>query len=146
MPDATSRQSPLELPIFIYYRRSKRVALLNTLAHVGALLCLFLADLGVATTGLIGACLLVHYGVYLKRFFSPEAICFKLDQNDRWQLLRKEQDALDLTLLPGALVHPQIIVMCFREPTGRTRSCVLTHDNLDRRTLRRLRVRLRWPR
>lgn len=121
-----------------------RACLFNTLAHAGAIFCLVLADLPHLVTALIGAAILTHYGFYLKRFFSPENICFKLDGEDHWQLLRPGHAAVDLGLLPGALVHPKIVVLCFREPGGRTRSCVLTRDNLDAQTLRRLRVRLRW--
>ena len=145
LPDVTGMEFPLELPIFIPYRPSMRVCLFNTLAHAGAIFCLVLADLPHTVTVLIGAGVLTHYGFYLKRFLSPENICFKLDRGDRWQLLRPGRAAVDLRLLPGALVHPNIVVLCFREPGGRTRSCVLTRDNLDAQTLRRLRVRLRWP-
>ena len=136
---------PLELPIFIPCRPSLRVCLFNTLVHTGAVFCLVLADLPHLVTILLGAGVLMHYGFYLKRFFSPENICFKLDEGDRWQLLRPGRAAIDLRLLPGALVHPKLVVLCFKEPGGRTRSCVLTSDNLDAQTLRRLRVRLRWP-
>ena len=145
LPDVTGTEFPLELPIFIPCRPSIRVCLFNTLAHAGAIFCLVLADLPHLVTVLIGAGVLTHYGFYLIRFFSPENICFKLDGDDRWQLLRPGRAAVDLGLLPGALVHPKIVVLCFREPGGRTRSCVLTRDNLDAQTLRRLRVRLRWP-
>ena len=144
LPDATGMEFPLELPIFIPYRPSMRVCLFNTLAHAGAIFCLVLADLPHTLTVLAGAGVLTHYGFYLKRFFSAENTCFKLDGDDRWQLLRPGRAAVNLGLLPGALVHPKIVVLCFREPGGCTRSCVLTGDNLDAQTLRRLRVRLRW--
>ena len=119
--------------------------MLNTLVHTGAIFCLFLAELPLAVTVLIGATVLINFSFYLKRFLSPENLCFKLDKNDQWQLLRDNREAVGLRLLPGALVHPQIVALCFKEPSGHTRYCVLTHDNLDRQTLRRLRVRLRWP-
>ena len=137
-------EAPLELPIFIHYRPSIRVAVFNTLVHIGAILCLFLADIPATVMGLFGACVLIHYWVYIKRFLSPENICFKLDKHDQWQLLRDNDEAGDLRLLPGPLVHPQFVVLRFKDTTGRTYSCVLTHDNLDKQTLRRLRVRLRW--
>ena len=137
-------EAPLELPIFIHYRPSIRVVLFNTLVHIGAILCLFLADIPATVMGLIGACVLIHYGVYIKRYLSPENICFKLDKHDQWQLLRDNDEAGNLRLLPGPLVHPQFVVLRFKDTTGRTYSCVLTHDNLDKQTLRRLRARLRW--
>ena len=137
-------ESPLELPIFISYRPSVRVARFNTLLHAGALFCLFLSHLPPSVSGVLGTVILVHYGFCLRGFLFPETVCFKLDRHDRWQLLRTGRDAADLKLLPGALVHPRVLVLCFREPGGRTRSCVLTGDNLDAQTLRRLRVRLRW--
>ena len=137
--------SPLELPIFIPYRPSRQVCLFNTLVHAGAVVSLVLADIPHGAAVLIGAGVLAHYGYYLGRHLSPENICFKLDRGDRWQLLREGNEAADLKLLPGALAHPHIVVLCFREAGGRPRSCVLTRDNLDAQTLRRLRVRLRWP-
>ena len=114
-------ESPLELPIFIHYRPSRRVCLFNTLAHAGAVFCLFLADIPHGLAGLIGAGVVAHCGYCLKGVFFPEQVCFKLDRADRWQLLRAESGAVDLTLLPGALVHPRIVVLCFREPGGRRR-------------------------
>lgn len=137
--------SPLELPIFISYRPPKRVVAFNTLVHAGAVFCLLLADVPQSVALLGGVGILVHVVFYLEGFLHPETICFKLNRGERWQLLRAGCDAIDLELLPGALVHPRIVVLCFKEPGGRLRSCVLTHDNLDARTLRRLRVRLRWP-
>lgn len=136
---------PLELPIYIPYRPSRRVCLFNALVHAGAVFCLFLADIPYVAAVLVGAGVLAHYGYCLRRFLSPENICLKLHKGGRWQLLREGNKAADLRLLPGALVHPHIVILCFRETGGRTRSCVLTRDNLDTQTLRRLRVRLRWP-
>lgn len=137
---------PLELPIFIHYRPSKRVGIFNTLVHAGALFCLFLSDIPATATMLVITAVLTSYGFCLRRFLFPDETCFRLDRHDRWQLLRDNHEAVDLKLLPGALVHPHIVALCFREPGGRTRYCVLTHDNLDGQTLRRLRIRLRWPR
>ena len=138
-------ESPLELPIFIHYRPSKRVGVFNALVHAGAIFCLFLSGIPATATALIGTAVLTNYGFYLKRYLFPEDACFRLDRHDRWQLLQGNREAVDLRLLPGALVHPKIIALCFRGLSGRTRYCVLTHDNLDKQTLRRLRVRLRWP-
>lgn len=142
----TGMASPLELPILIRYRPSGKIAAFNALVHLGALFCLLLAEIPVAIMLLAGTAVLVNCGVCLKRFLSPQDTCIKLDRYDRWQLLRDNGEAVDLELLPGALVHPKIVALCFREPGGRSRYCVLTHGNLDGQTLRRLRVRLRWPR
>ncbi len=145
-PGITGMESPLDLPIFVYYRPSVRVGMFNTLVHIGAIFCLFMTDIPITATGFIGTCVLVHYGFYIKRFVSQDDICFKLDRHDQWQLLRDNHKAVDLKLLPAALVHPHIVALCFKDPGGKVYPCVLTHDNLDKQTLRRLRVRLRWPR
>ena len=142
----TGMESPLELPIFVDYQPSVRIGIVNTLVHLGAIFCLFLAELPLTVRGLISACVLVNYGCHLKQFLAAESICFKLDRRDQWKLLRDGHEAVDLILLPGTLVHPKIVALCFKEPTGRIHYCVLTQDNLDKQTLRRLRVRLRWPR
>ena len=137
-------ESPLELPLFIPYRPSRRVALFNTLVHAGAVPCLFLTQLSLVVSGLLAVVILVNYGFYLRRVLSPQPVSFKLDRHERWQLLQEGEEAVDLKLLPGAFVHPRLVALCFKEPAGRTRFCVLTDDNLDEQTLRRLRVRLRW--
>ena len=146
MPTVTGLEAPFELPIFIHYRPSLRVGIFNTLVHAGAIFCLFLADIPATVIVFTGACVLLHYGRYITRFLSPEDICFKLDKHDQWQLFSGNLEAVNLRLLPGALVHPQIVVLRFKDTAGRIHPCVLTHDNLDRQTLRRLRVRLRWQR
>ena len=144
MPDVTGLEAPFELPIFIHYRPSVRVGIFNTLVHIGAIVCVFLADIPAIAMVFAGTCVLVNYGIYITRFLSPEDICFKLDKHDQWQLFSDNCEAVNLRLLPGALVHPQIVVLHFKDTAGRTHPCVLTHDNLDKQTLRRLRVRLRW--
>ncbi len=136
--------SPFELPLLIHYRPSGQVAAFNSALHGGAVFCLFLAQLSLAVSVLVTAVIVGHYGCYLQRVLYPQPLCLQLDRHDRWQLLQAGQEAVPLRLLPGALVHPRLLVLCFREPGGRTRCCVLTHDNLDAQTLRRLRVRLRW--
>ena len=144
MPTVSGLEAPFELPIFIHYRPSVRVGIFNTLVHIGAIFCLFLADIPATVIVFTGTCVLIHYGFYITRFLSPEEICFKLDNHDQWQLLSDNHEAVNLRLLPGALVHPQIVILRFRDAAGRTHPCVLTQDNLDKQTLRRLRVRLRW--
>ena len=84
-PGITRMESPLELPIFIHYRPSMRVGIFNTLVHSGAIFCLFLAELPVTVMVLIGAAVLINFGFYLKRFLSPENVCFRLDRHDQWQ-------------------------------------------------------------
>ena len=135
---------PLELPIFIHYRPSSRVGIFNTLVHAGAIFCLFLADIPGGIAVFIGTGVILHFCVYLRRYFSPSDLHFKLDQHNHWQLLKLNHEAIDLDLRPAPFVHPLIVALRFKDATGQTYSCVLTHDNLDRQTLRRLRVRLRW--
>ncbi len=137
---------PLEAPLFIRYRRSPRFAALHFLAHAGAIFCLFLTDLLAWALLAMGVGIAWHYRRYRRQRRASEGLLFRLDRQDRWRLLREGRDAVPLRLLPGALVHPALVVLRLREASGRTHACVLTRDNLDPHTLRRLRVRLRWSR
>jgi hypothetical protein len=58
-----------------------------------------------------------------------------------WTLLYADGTAHAAELLPGAYVHPQLVVLNFRTETGK-RSVVLLRDSVDAATLRRLRARL----
>ncbi len=148
-----NREFPLEMPIFIDYRPSLRLGIFNTLIHFGAIFCLLLTDIPLVLTGLVGTCVLVHYACYARRYLRAlngrTKALLKLDKQNRWQLIRAggetSEEIIDLDLLPGTLVHPLIVALRFKDETGRIRACVMTPDNLDKQTLRRLRVRLRFP-
>lgn len=143
--DRTDVDAPLERPLFIRYRSSKRVAVVDALAHAGAVCCLVLADIPAWAALPTGIAVLAHYYHSLRQYLTPARCILKLDQHDHWQLLPDGCAALRLTLLPGALVLTRLVVLRFRDAGGRVRQFVLTTDNLDEQTLRRLRARLRWP-
>ena len=105
-------ESPLELPIFIHYRPSKRVGMFNALVHAGAIFCLFLSDIPATATVLIGTAVLTNYGFYLKPVPVSGGRLFQTDRHDRWQLLQGNRDAgnrdaVDLRLLPGRASSPE---------------------------------------
>ena len=148
-----NREFPLEMPIFIDYRPSLRLGIFNTLIHFGTVFCLLLTAIPLALAGLVGTCVLVHYVCYARRYLRAlngrTRVLLKLDKQNRWQLIRAGGEApgeiIELDLLPGTLVHPLLVALRFKDETGRIRACVVTPDNLDKQTLRRLRVRLRFP-
>ena len=65
-----------------------------------------------------------------------------LNSSDEWTLVDERGDR-PIKLLPGAFVHPRLLVLRFSDD-DRKYSIILTPTMLDRDILRRLRVRLRF--
>jgi len=91
--------------------------------------------------------LLWHAGFSLRRFLprynrrQPREVILRSDGT--WRLADGNGVVEPAVLQPGALVHPRLLVLRFRCPTGpRTAVFVTGRDNADR--LRRLRVRLKY--
>lgn len=118
---------------------------LDLMAHLGALLGLFLADFGLGWKVLAGVAIALRGARSLKSRLAQAKLSFRLDRQDRWQLLREDGKALRLKRLPGTLVHPWVVVLRFKDEAGRVYSQVLRTDNMDEASLRRLRMRLRFP-
>jgi len=66
-----------------------------------------------------------------------------LDSSDAWWLCDSVHRQ-PLQLLPGPFVHPQLVMLRFRTSDCSLRTIVLSPDNAEQATLRRLRVRLRF--
>ena len=81
----------------------------------------------------------------LQSRLAQAKLSFRLDGQDRWQLLREDGKTLRLKRLPGSVVHPWLVVLRFKDEEGRVYSQALRADNIDEASLRRLRVRLRFP-
>ena len=137
---------PLEAPIVVPGRPSPRLTALDIMVHLGALLGLFLADFGLGWKAAAGVAIAWRGVRSLQSRLGQAKLSFRLDGQDRWQLLREDGNALRLKRLPGSFVHPWLVVLRFKDENGRVYSQALRADNMDAPSLRRLRVRLRFPR
>ena len=136
---------PLEAPIVVPGKPSPRLMAVDIMVHLGALLGLFLADFGLGWKALAGVVIAWRGVCSLRSRLAQAQLSFRLDGQDRWWLLREDGKALRLKRLPGSLVHPRLVVLRFKDENGRVYSQVLRADNMDAPSLRRLRVRLRFP-
>lgn len=118
---------------------------LDILVHLGALLGLFLADFWLGWKALAGVAIAWRGVRSLNSRLGQAKLSFRLDGQDRWWLLREDGNALRLKRLPGSFVHPWLVVLRFKDENGRVYSQALRADNMDPPSLRRLRVRLRFP-
>lgn len=138
--------SPFELPIHIAYRPPGWLAIVLSISHCGAIICIFAVPVPpwskIALLAVICVSLLWSlYRVLHRRYVAPP-IMLILNTTNEWRLADR-RDARPITLLPGAFVHPGLLVLRFKD--GR-RICpvILTPGMLKREVFRRLRVRLRY--
>lgn len=131
-------------------RASSRLAALLFLVHAGALTLMFTLPLAPAImlllAGAISVSLVWSLGAaLLKRRAIVELIW---DAMGEWTLRDAAGGELQARLVPGAYVHPQLVILSFvpvgqrRRWHGRRHTVILLNDMLDAGSLRRLRVRL----
>jgi len=138
---------PLEMPIYIACRPSFNIAIFNALIHLGAIGSLFPADIPSGAVILLISCVLLHLFYYIRqyRIRCETHVMLKLNKENKWELTGANGEIKDLDLLPGTFVHPCMVILRFKDECRRAYTYVLTTDNIERQTLRRLRVRLRFP-
>ncbi len=137
---------PFEQAIRIAYRPSRTVFIVLAVLHMLALCSLMLVEIPVwvglllaalVVVGLFKSC--VDYRAQREHYPHRELL---LDTNELWYLIDNREAAVELRLRPAALVHPLLIALRFSDARRRKYVFILTRDNVDKDTLRRLRVRL----
>lgn len=138
----------LTAPLRMELRRSLRLAVLLLLLHGGALLLAMLVPLVWWAKSLLVAAIVASF---IETFITyallrgKRAIRELVSYSDgRWSLRRTTGEEFTARLLPGAYVHPQLIILTFQRDEERWRrsTVVLLRDTLDATSLRRLRMRL----
>ena len=141
--------SAFDLPIRIEIKPSKWLAVGLATSHVGAILLLWFVDLAMWIKMLlaIAAMLsLIHSFYFYVWQNSPRSLIeLILNDNEEWLLTRNDGRVVEAYLRQGAFVHPMLIVLPFRYGLHFT-AVILTPDQVNADTLRRLRVRLRFKR
>lgn len=141
-------QGPLESALVIRYRPSRWIFCVVVALHAGALPVLVPTALPGWLKGVIAA--LVIAGLvaaatrYRREQFSRQQL--RLTPANAWLLEHAGGESEPLALLPGSLLHPDLMILRFRGARGSRPVFVLSVDNVDADTRRRLRVRLRFPR
>ena len=137
-------------PLQLDPRPSRRLATLALLVYGGALAAM--ASLALpwwAVAGITSAVLLAFVRFLREHVLraDPRAV-LKLvwDRDGQWTLVTA-QGVMEATLISPGVVYPELVILRFRRvpggPRGRRHTTVLLlPDSLDRRTFRRLRMRL----
>jgi len=132
-------------PLSLELRPSRRLSGFLLAAHGGALAALPFTSLPFWAVIAMGLAVLVGLTRLLPRFATlshPDAVTRLVwPAEDEWQLATRGGQQDSGVLLPGAYVHPWLVILPFR--TGRRRRSVpILPDMLDADSFRRLRVRL----
>lgn len=139
-------QNQFELPVVIYVRPSPWLAFWIYLIHLGAIPAFIFSGLQPVIQALL-ICL-VLYSLYLTRrryliLECPTSVYqIMLNEIDEWWLTT-EKGTVKAELLPVALVHPLLTILCFQSNSGKY-PVILTPDAAQDDDLRRLRVRLKF--
>ncbi len=137
---------PFETPMYMAYQPSFNVAIFNAFIHLGAAGSVFLAAIPVSVSVLLTGCVLLHLLHTIRRYLHLVRCqtMLKLDRENQWQWIGPNDEIRGLDRLPGTFTHPCMVILRFKDECKRVYTYVLTTDNVDRQTLRRLRVRLRF--
>ena len=143
------RESAFALPIRIKYQPPQGLFVYLTVIHSVSLLCLYPPAVPYWSKCVLAVLILFSYGVYLRKYHyargHPVEVILLPDGG--WRLVipvRQEPQIYNMDLLPGAFVHPVLVILTLRGDPGRF-SFIFTMGNVEGATLRRLRVRLRYP-
>ncbi len=135
--------------LIIDYRMSRGILIYLLLLHILALLALWYSHLHLVIS-LPASLVVLGSLAWRSRQWRNSAQCppvhqVILDSENRWWLRMREAGDRRLGLLPGSFVHPWMIILRFVDEAAKRYTLILCDDNLDADTLRRLRVRLRYP-
>ena len=143
------QQGAFDLPIRIKLLPSRWLAVTLAISHGGALIILLNVNLGLWIKLLLFVAVVLSFlhsfHVYIWQKSSYSIIELILNDRDEWLLIRRNGQVMEPTLRSEAFVHPMLVVLPFRQGYHFA-TIVLTPDTVDKETLRRLRVRLRFKR
>ena len=140
-----NRDSVFTLPLRITYRPPRLVFYIVMLSHLGALACVRVTSLPEPLQLSLAAVLVMHMSFAWfscrRQRNTAQAPVLCLGSDGDWILVEAD-DEHRIELCEAALVHRLLVVLRFRGQKGQRWDFVLNHENVDRTTLRRLRVRL----
>ena len=144
----SGKESGFELPICIQYRPSRWINILLLISHIGAILCLFLSNIMPWLKFVLISGVVYSYSRHsssslgLKGLSNSSQLVLNIE--DEWKLISSNGAVNLLHLKSGCYVHPKLIILRLSGDENKNYTFILTPDNTDSTTLRRLRVRLRY--
>ena len=145
----SSGKSEFESPIRIIYRPPVLLIYFLTFLHLAAILCILISAIPSPFGSILIAAITASYINESRRYLCgrKHPIHLVLHPDSRWLLINRNDDqdtVSEVKLKDGAFVHPLLIVMNFHAE-GTRFPIIFTSNNCDGDTMRRLRVRLRFP-
>jgi hypothetical protein len=141
------RDNAFSLPIVIPYQPPTQLAYFITFSHFGAVLCLLTVNLMMWIKTLFIAFILVNYIHFILNYLSSRQSANKtillLNRENVWSMISPNKSKQNLILTAEGFVHRFLVVIRLKTVQGDKLSFVLTNENVEKNTLRRLRVRLR---
>ena len=139
------KESAFSVFIRISYRPPSALLYLIFISHFGAVFSVCYAVLPFIPTLLFVLLILASFIHSLYQFrqmkMRPSAPQLCLNKNNEWLVIDKGI-AYSVRLKPATLVHSCLIVLRFSGGLKNLRCFVLNRENVEKQTLRRLRVRL----
>lgn len=140
-------EGAFKLPIHIHYHPPGWLFIVLTICHTGAIICVFTIPVLIWVKLMFFITIISSYLCYGKRYIKsrnldiPVQLILTID--DEWKLIDEKGDRY-VELLPGAYVHPGLVVLRFKDDNNKVYPFILTPVSVNRDILRRLRVRLRF--
>jgi len=134
----------VQLPIIIGLRRSRIWGSVLMLAGVLAI-AVWLSWPRVLAVRLVGVAVILGGVLHLRRQLEPKLGVLKMDRDGAISgALSAKHKLIPLQALPGAIVHPWLTVVHFRDEDARRYVVIATVDSMRPDDFRRFRVFLRW--
>jgi len=140
-------QYAFELPLRIVYSPPRWLLPFICSTHASAILCIFTVDAGWITMSALVVSIITSLAQAITRHSgtsTPSRLI--LDARDRWMIIKPGAGRTYASLLAASVVLPDFIVLLLKTGTNKKYVFILTRENLDQDTLRRLRVRLFFSR
>ncbi len=138
------QEKVFERTIVIAYRPPRWLPVYLLITLTGAFLCVFLADIPwVFRVACVLTLLLAARAALRIAKAGPTTLL--LDRHDQWFVVRSDRQTRTAQLINATILLPDFIVLVLRTKEAGEFSYLLTPANVNAATLRRLRVRLYYP-
>jgi len=139
-----------DLPVRIYYIPPTWLMPFIYLTHSVAAVCLIPVNLPGSikiVLFLAALCSLRFHAGNFKRYSAfDKPLQLLLDTANNWSVVVPDGKRIDASLQSASIFQPGFVVLNLQDKNSTKYVFILTESNLDKQTLRRLRVRLLYPR
>lgn len=138
------QEKVFETTIVIDYRPPRWLPVYLLITLTGAFVCVFLAAIPWVYRVACVLTLLLPARAAL-RIAKAGPMTLLLDRHDQWFVVRSDRQARRAQLISATILLPEFIVLVLRTKEAGDVSYLLTPANVNAATLRRLRIRLYYP-